>query len=159
MTKNFKLLVHVIIAVMVLVFFAYIQLRGHENLDTSVGHYFQVLLLFTPLLGGIFGINTARHWSGLKSMVGRGIFFISLGLLAWALGQIIWVIYNFTTTTEVPYPSFADVGYLLAIPFWATGVFYLSKATGAKYALRGALGKVAVRLVELGTAHDGDDAA
>lgn len=98
-------------------------------------------------MGGLFGIHTAKHWSGFKSHVGQAIMFISLGLLAWGLGQVAWTYYNFALSVDAPYPSWADAGYIIAVPFWALGVYKLSKATGAKYGLRRNWGKVALVVV------------
>src|SRR3990167_9908765 len=57
-------------------------------------------------------------------------------LLGFFVLNIIWSFYNFILHQEMPYPSLADLGYTLAVPLWAIGIFYLSKATGAKFSLR-----------------------
>jgi hypothetical protein len=97
---------------------------------------------FIPLFGGIFGLFTAQHWGGLKSAVGKGVTYLSWGLLSWSAGNWVWSYYNFFLSKDIPYPSLADIGYLLAVPLWMIGIFYLSKATGVKYGLRNTLGKL-----------------
>ena len=67
---------------------------------------------------------------------------MSYGHISWGLGNVIWSFYNFVLHQEVPYPSFADLGFALAVPLWAIGVFYLSKATGAKYGLKKKTGQL-----------------
>ena len=42
--------------------------------------------------------------------------------LSWGIGQVIWTWYEVVLDQEVPYPSFADVGYLGAVPFLLAGV-------------------------------------
>lgn len=102
-----------------------------------------------PTFGGIFGLHTARKWGGMKSALGRAITFLSLGLLAWAFGNWLWSYYNFFLKTEVPYPSLADVGYVIAVPLWITGIYYLSIATGAKFSVRKLGGRIYLFLLPI----------
>lgn len=97
---------------------------------------------FIPLFGGLFGLMTARHWGGFKSAVGKALTYLSLGLFSWSAGNWIWSYYNFFLNNNVPYPSLADVLYIVAWPLWMIGVFYLSKATGVKYGLRRKMGQL-----------------
>lgn len=108
----------------------------------EVNKYWGIGINFIPLFGGIFGLFTSRQWGGVKSAVGKGIVFLSAGLLSWSAGNWIWSFYNFFLNSDIPYPSLADVGYLLAVPLWMAGIYYLSKATGAKYGLKHKLGKL-----------------
>jgi diguanylate cyclase (GGDEF)-like protein len=41
---------------------------------------------------------------------------LSLSLLAWAAGGLAWTVYEVHLGREVPFPSVADVGYLLSVP-------------------------------------------
>src|SRR3989344_9282140 len=67
--------------------------------------YGVLFLGFIPLLGGINGLVIAQRWGGTRSAVGRGIWFLSLGLISWALGTYIFSgVYNFLLQVEVPYP-------------------------------------------------------
>ena len=110
--------------------------------------YGVLFLGFIPLVGGINGLIIARRWGGTRSAVGRGIWFLSLGLISWALGTYIFSgVYNFLLDVEVPYPSFADVGYVLSLPLWIIGIVELSRATGAQYGLRSSQGKMLFLLV------------
>jgi hypothetical protein len=49
--------------------------------------------------------------------------------------------YNLIAHIEIPYPSLADVAYILSWPLWSIGMINLSLATGAGYALRNNSGK------------------
>ncbi len=93
-----------------------------------------------PLFGGIFGLITARRW-GFKNIVGKGLYYISFGLLSWSAGNWIWSYYTFFTNVSLPYPSWADAGYLGATFLWMIGMVYLSKATGIKNNLRKKIGR------------------
>jgi hypothetical protein len=114
----------------------WIGLQVSNIKDLTINLVWGIGINFIPTIGGIFGVIIARQWGGSKSAVGKSIFFLALGLLSWSLGNWIWSYYNFFGNIEVPYPSFADVGYILAIPFWIIGTFHLSKVTGARVSLQ-----------------------
>jgi two-component system, sensor histidine kinase PdtaS len=120
---------------------------GHSSHEA--GLYLQMVLFIVPFLGSIFGIRNAESWGGLKSAVGKAVMFLSLGTLTWSLGMLAWNYYIFIAMVEVPYPSLADVFFILSWPLWALGVFFLSKATGVKFALRQAKGKAIIVAVPL----------
>lgn len=113
---------------------------GHT--DSTAGLYLQILLFVVPFLGALVGFAHAMKWGGLKSAVGKGVFFISLGTLFWSLGMLMWNYYIFIAAVEIPYPSLADAFFILSWPFWAIGVLNLSKATGVRYALKAMGGKL-----------------
>jgi len=52
----------------------------------------------------------------------------ALSALSWALGEVVWSIYEVGMGVEVPFPSLADAGYLLAIPFAVAGVLAFTSA-------------------------------
>ena len=100
------------------------------------------------LLGGLYGLFfVARHWGGWHSNIGKAVIFISFSSLAWSLGDMIWMYYNFVLNVELPYPSWADAAYILVNPFWALGGIFLATATGAIYGLRKVSGKVILLVV------------
>lgn len=110
---------------------------------TSFFNYlFSFLFGLIPLFGGAFAMLHAKLWGGLKSSVGKAIFFIGLGLVLWGSGETIWSYYNFFVGEAAPYPSLADVGFAPSIFFYGLGVFYLAHATGAKYGLRNPFAKL-----------------
>ena len=111
--------------------------------DSLANNLYGVLCLgFIPVVGGINGLIMAKRWGFLKSAIGKAMVFLSLGLISWGLGTYIFSgVYNFLLNIEVPYPSFADIGYILSLPLWMMGMYQLSRATGAKYGLRSSKGK------------------
>ncbi len=104
--------------------------------ELPINKFWGIGINFIPLFGGVFGLFTARHWGGFKSTVGKALSYLSLGLLSWSGGNWIWSYYNFFLNNNIPYPSLSDVGYILAVPLWMIGMFYLAKATGVKYGLK-----------------------
>jgi hypothetical protein len=87
------------------------------------------------LCGAYRGFVHSRWWGGFKSVLGRALFVLSLGLLAQEFGQLIFSFYNIFLGIEVPYPSIADVGYFGSIPLYIAGIILLGRVVGAKYSL------------------------
>jgi len=110
---------------------------------------FLIGMTVLPILGGVFGLYRASEWGGLKSAVGRSLTFLSLGMIFWGGGMVIWNYYFFLGIEEVPYPSWADASFILSWPLWALGVISLSRATGVKFALRRVKGKLQIFLIPL----------
>lgn len=109
--------------------------------DTYTNYAFGLVFGLIPLVGGFVGLRNAERWGGVSSVVGRATGLLSLGLIFWAIGGLIWAYYNFFGAVEVPYPSLADVAYIISWPLWAAGAVELSKATGARFSLRQRAGK------------------
>jgi len=120
---------------------------GHTSHEA--GLYLQILLFIIPFLGALVGFRNARLWGGFKSAVGKAVTFLSLGTLTWSIGMLLWNYYIFLAQVEVPYPSLADAAFILSWPLWTLGVFFLSKTTGVKFALRKVQGKVMLLIIPL----------
>lgn len=101
-----------------------------------------VLLTVIPVVGGLYGLYLARFWGAFRSVFGRGVLFLALGLLGWSFGDFVWSYYNIFRQVEVPYPSVADFGFFSIVPFWFLGMTQIARASGARYALRTARGKI-----------------
>ena len=109
----------------------------------------QIPLIYIPVVGGLLGVRNSIEWGGRKSAIGRSSLFLSVGLIAWGTGMIIWNYYIFFTSVEIPYPSFADTGYVLGLLFLVLGVLNLDKAIGVRFALRNRKGKIILFVVPL----------
>src|SRR3989338_5801855 len=110
--------------------------------ETQENYLFGFIYAFVALIGGVNGLLISKKWGGAKSYVGRGLIFLSLGLLGEWFGQTVWTYYNVIEKIEVPYPSIADIGYLSIIPLYALGVLSFAKATGARFKLKTMWGKL-----------------
>src|SRR3982751_6641150 len=135
----------------VAVLWAYFAITGNANSNGNItfgGALYQFALGLIPLVGGIHGLTKSKKWGTTKSYVGRATLYISIGAICWGIGQMFWsILYNMISKVNVPYPSFADVGYSLSFPFLAVGLISLSKATGARFSLKHPFGKVAALLI------------
>jgi hypothetical protein len=109
------------------------------------GASYQIL----ALIGGLYGLFIARNWGGLKSYVGKSVFFFSLGLLFQVLGQTVYSFYNLYYQTNALYPSLGDVGFFGTIPLYFLGAYYLTKASGIKASLKSVGNKVLLVIIPL----------
>lgn len=79
-------------------------------------------LAFLPIyaLAALLTASAARSHQGKLRRAWR---FITVALLAWGLGQVAYTYLDVTERT-VPFPSVADVGFLLFVPLFLTGVLH-----------------------------------
>lgn len=117
--------------------------------DTKENYIFGLLIGVLALLGGVIGIIKSRKWGFLKSVVGKSICFLALGLMTWGVGTVIFAYYNLFLNIAVPYPSIADVAYIVSWPLWTIGMIYLAQAIGVKYQLKKVGGKIFLIFIPL----------
>lgn len=102
------------------------------GLKTTFWNYLYFIYGLVPLIGGIIGFSIAKSWGFFKNSIGKAILFLSVGLVSWGMGIIIWAYYNFFLNNPVPYPSFADIGFIISYPLWTIGIVNLPHALGGK---------------------------
>lgn len=126
--------------IFLLVFWILLFLSGSQT--GFYNYLYSFLFGLIPLVGGLIAMINSKLWGGLKSAIGKAVFFIGLGLFCWGIGEAIWSYYNFFLGIPAPYPSLADIGFAPSIFFYGLGAAYLSKATGAKFGLRNTYAKI-----------------
>ena len=52
--------------------------------------------------------------------------FLGAAAFSWSCGQMVWTYYESFVGREVPFPSYADLGYLLAVPLLVAGLLLFS---------------------------------
>jgi hypothetical protein len=123
--------------VFIIALWIYIQISGFTGPNAGqINLWYSFLFGLIPFFGGLIGMIQSKVWGGLSSVLGKAIFFFSLGLFLWGFGENIWSYYNFFKGEPAPYPSIADIGFAPSIFFWIIGTTYLAKASGAMYAFR-----------------------
>lgn len=111
--------------------------------DTYESYFFNWTYGFIGLIGATVGIEIAvKKWGGWRSLMGRALILLPIGLLSQFFGVQMWFYYNVISKELVPYPSVADFGYFGLIPAYAYGAFLLAKASGAKFSLKSTDGKI-----------------
>ncbi|MEJ0073300.1 MAG: hypothetical protein WDN27_04450 [Candidatus Saccharibacteria bacterium] len=112
----------------------------HSGKQTSNYNYlYSLCFSLQPLIGGLIGMWKAGIWGRFTSTIGKSVFFFAFGLFLWGAGSMVWSYYNFVIKNSLPYPSLADFGFAPSIFFWGVGAVFLSKASGARFALRTSL--------------------
>jgi hypothetical protein len=88
------------------------------------------------LFGSVMGLISAGQWGGTKSVMGKAVIFLSLGLFAEFFGQLVNSFYNLYLKVEVIYPSLGDLGFFGNIPLYIIGILLLARASGVKITVR-----------------------
>lgn len=101
------------------------------------------------LIGGIAGVRISMKWGFIRSILGRAIFVLSLGLLFQELGQLMYTYYIYYLKIEVPYPSLGDIGYFGSVILYAYGVLLIAKASGVRFTLKNVESKIQAVIVPL----------
>jgi hypothetical protein len=140
-----KTKIGVIIATSSALFVYWLALALTHTRYKEVNYWWEAFLAAIAILYGAFGLVSAKHWSWLKSGIGKSVFFISLGLIMWGIGQAGWTYFVIKDPAQqVPPTHILDVIYSSSIPLWAYGIFELTRATGARYGIRSLRAKLAV---------------
>ena len=114
-----------------------------EGLLDLLHPYYLGLLLTTVCIipAALFAPSLARAYGGGQSAVGRAVMFLTLAAVSFGIGDAIWFWYTTCTSwgmlgcdaaVEVPYPSWADVGYLLMLPLAAIALHSLTKVVNLR---------------------------
>ena len=89
-------------------------------------------LTLIPFIGAWIGIEASKFFT-FKSAFGKALFFISLGVITYGLGTIVFFYYNVFLQTEAPYPCLADVGFSATIILANYGLFLLLRSIKIKF--------------------------
>ncbi len=116
--------------------------------DTSENFYFGVGLGGLAIVSGVGGLFVSKDWGLFSSRIGKALTFMSFGFITWGIGSLMIGYYNLALGQVYPYPSFADLAYIISWPLWFFGMINLSKATGSSKQLKNVKGKaLAVAIV------------
>ncbi len=132
-----------LISVFVLNLFWFLYLKT-LSLDSSLnarqlwGASYQVI----ALIGGIMGFYVSKHWGGFKSVLGKVVFWLSLGLIFQCIGQSVSSFYNFFEQNGLPYPSFGDIGFFGSTICYIIAAWFLMRASGLHLSFKSVKGKI-----------------
>ena len=105
------------VALGTLAYFLYLLIApGSTRSVTAVNDVAQTIV---PLVASVALVATGLKAAGRSR---TSWFLLAIAALSWGLGQAVWTWYEVVLDQEVPYPGFADVGYLGAVPFLLAGV-------------------------------------
>lgn len=135
-------LAHTLLIFYLLIFIWWVKISISGVKISNENYLFGLVYAFIALIGGVNGLLVSKRWGGYRSMVGKGIIFLSIGLLSYWFGQVAWSYYNLVLKVELPYPSTADIGYFSAILFYIVGMYTFARVSGAKLTLNKLKGKL-----------------
>jgi diguanylate cyclase (GGDEF)-like protein len=78
-----------------------------------------IIIGLAAAAAGVACVAASRRQAGWP---GWGWMMIGLGMLSWAAGEAIWTHYEVVLGREVPFPSWADAGFLLMYPVTLLGM-------------------------------------
>ena len=129
----------------------WLRLQTMHLVNTPESYFFNWFYGFIALSGALYGIYiSATKWGGGRSVIGKGLVLLPIGLLSQYIGVQIWFYYNVIAKVEVPYPSWADIGFFGLIPAYTLGALMFARAAGAQFSLRTAVGKVIAAVIPAG---------
>lgn len=100
-------------------------------------YWFNPLIALVAIIPAVLlGWRVARAF-GPRSRIGSAGIAFAGGIVTWSIGNLVWFWYNTcpswrllgcSDAIDAPYPSGADVGFLLLLPFWAFAMVQLARA-------------------------------
>lgn len=126
--------ISVILFLLLAAWWVYIFLGGIKG--TIINDAFGLIYGGFSVWGGIIGLVISKRWGGFKSIIGRAVICLSIGLLLQGFGQYSFWYLNSISKIEIPYPSIPDIGFFGTIPFYIYAAFLLAKSSGVKISLR-----------------------
>lgn len=124
-----------------LAFWTVLTIKGLQG-ETDSAELFSALYGTMALFGGLVGLKVSRRFGGFKSLIGRSVVFISLGLLAQEVGQITYSLYTHLFHKEIPYPSLGDIGFFGSVILYILAAFCLIKALSVKGVMKSHINKL-----------------
>lgn len=94
------------------------------------------------LIASMLGLLVSTNWGGRSSYVGKALILLSSGLLMQFLGNLSYTLIYYLTNIENPYPAFGEIYYVLSVPLYVVGIWYLAISSGALYKLKTNSGKL-----------------
>ena len=95
-------------------------------LVSSTGRSTQIVDACGQALAAVLAACAARYRAGKETdRIRRFWLWLSASAFAWAAGQIVWSYFELVARRAAPFPSAADLGFLLALPFAGVAIFWL----------------------------------
>jgi len=85
---------------------------------------------FPPMIAGAAVVSSSfalkKYWGKLEDKFSKIWLGFTLGMIFWFLGELGWSIYTLLLNVEIPYPSIADIAWLIGyIPLMAAFHWYM----------------------------------
>lgn len=107
-----------------ILYWALFQLYTFNDIKDLNGFIFGIILAVMAFVSGVFTLVRSFEWEFFKSYLGKSMFFISLALFSWGIGQVIFLMSSIYPNLENVY----DYIFVLIDPFYLIGIFFISKS-------------------------------
>lgn len=103
------------------------------------------------LIGSISGLVVSKRWGGFKSVIGKGLSLLTLGLFAQFFGQAAYAynIYIKGTPVEELYPSLGDLGYFGSVIFYFFSLIFIARVAGVRLSLSSYKGQLQAIIIPI----------
>lgn len=119
-----------------ILFFVFSATLSYPNMIWAA--FYQTMAVW----GMFWGFIISYKWGGVKSVFGRAILLLATGMLFQVIGQSTFSFYGLFLNVEIPYPSFADLGFFGSVIFYILGVLELYKLSGATFSFKATKNKL-----------------
>lgn len=99
--------------------------------QTVFNFLFNLAYAVIYLFGAIIALLKFRQFQGIPKLR-KSMLFFSAGMFFYACGLIVWTYYNLVLKIPIPYPSLADVFFLLYYPGVIFGIYYMIRSFGSE---------------------------
>ena len=106
---------------------AVLALRPNAGYTQTVSNFG---LMLVALTAGAQAFRRSRREVGGSARAWR---MLGLACLSWGLGQAVWTWYESMLGREVPFPSLADIGYLMFVPLAAGALLVLPECATTSF--------------------------
>lgn len=107
--RTFSRILTILFSVALVFFWIYLQFSGSR--EQNINYLFNLLVAVLYLFVGLLAIPLTRN--GIKSSMYSFLLLYGGAFISWAMASFIWAYFNFILHTDVPYPSIADIFYIL----------------------------------------------
>lgn len=145
MPKVFKSPLVILSSLLTIIFLFWTMQLTFTNTRETLSNflYNPAPLYFIGAILALIGVSQTK----LSSTMGKMLIYAALAFVSYGIANLIWGYYNIVAHIEIPYPSLADVFYLLYYPFLGIAFGYLLSILGLKITKRLMLEVVGIFIV------------
>jgi hypothetical protein len=122
MKINLKLVITYLIVFASIFFLYYFS----SETQTSSIQLFYTFITFSPAIAG----SCLLHINGIGNKYGKTLLLLTIGFWFWAIAECVWYLYRYVLGVD-PYPSVADLFFLIPYPLFFAGIYIAYKNSGA----------------------------
>jgi hypothetical protein len=107
-----------------ILYWALYQSYTTENIKETNGFIFGILIALLAFIASFFTLLRSFEWEMFKSYLGKSLFFLSLALFAWGIGQTLFLL----SSLDSKFDNMYDYVFVLIDPLYLIGIYFISKS-------------------------------